>query len=184
MFAARTALRTANEIAMMKPLPQGRRYRRFAPQDDRLLPPRLRVMPSFCRSARCPLPPCRRCAELEWSFHLGRCRASEKSRQRRDDALVPLTQKCGQDVFANPLTPQMIAAIAARVSRVVEVDPVVLSSSRDAVASVAYSLTAKPEAPLQAIEIDAARGIEVDQYLLRHVLLPIQALVKTRLLVH
>jgi len=90
-------------------------------------------------------------------------RPCEKSRQRRNDALVPLTQKCGEDVFADPLTPQMIAAIAARVSPVVEVDPVILSSAGDAVASVAYSLTAKPEASLQTVEIDAARGIEIDQ---------------------
>src|SRR4051794_31275645 len=96
----------------------------------------------------------------------------KKSRQRRDDALVPLTQECGQNVFADALTPQVIAAIAARVSRSVEVDPVDLGSPRDAVASNANPLTMKPEASLQPVEIDAARGIEVDEDFVGHVLLP------------
>ena len=104
---------------------------------------------------------------------MGSC---EKSWQRRYDALVSLTQECGQDVFADLLTPQVIAAVAARVSIGVEVDPVVLSSSGDAVASVANSLTAKPDASLQTVEVNATCGIEVDQSFLRHLLLPIQAL--------
>jgi len=108
---------------------------------------------------------------------MGSC---EKARQRRHDALVSLTQECGQNVFADLLTPQMIAAVAARVSIGVEVDPVILSAPGDAVASVADSLTAKPHASLQTVEVDATCGIEVDQSFLCHVLLPIQALFKTR----
>jgi hypothetical protein len=100
----------------------------------------------------------------------------EKAWQRRDDALVPFTQECGQNVFANLLTPQVIAAVAARVSVRVEVDPMILSPSGDAVASVAYALTMKPKASFQTVEIDATSGVEVDQCLLRHLLLPIQAL--------
>jgi hypothetical protein len=117
-------------------------------------------------------------AELKRSLHLCRFRPGEKSWQRRNDALVPLTQECGQNVFADSLTPEVIAAIAARVSRGVEVDPMILGSSCDAVASVAYSLTAKLDASLQTVEIDATDGIEVDQDLLRHLLLPIQALLR------
>jgi hypothetical protein len=115
-------------------------------------------------------------AESKRSLHSGRLNPLEKSRQRRQDALVPLTQECGQNVFADPLTPQVIAAVAAGVGGGVEVDPVILSSSGDAVAADADALTAKPEASLQTVEIDATRGVEVDQCLLRHLLLPIQAL--------
>jgi hypothetical protein len=114
-------------------------------------------------------------AESKSSFHLGRLNPLEKSRQRRQDALVPLTQECGQNVFADSLAPQMIAAIAAWVRGGVEVDPVNLGSSRDTISTDADTLTAKPEAPLQSIEIDAARGIEVDLHVHCHELLPIQA---------
>ena len=102
-------------------------------------------------------------------------RPCKESWQRRDDALVPLTQECGQNVFADPLTPEMIAAVAAGMSGRVEVDPVILSTSSDTVASGADPLTSEPEAPLQSIEIDAACGIEVDENFVCHVLLPIQA---------
>jgi hypothetical protein len=115
-------------------------------------------------------------AESKRSFHLCRMNPCEESWQRRNDALVPLTQKCGQNVFADSLTPQMIAAVAARMSGRVEVDPVILSASGDTVASGADPLTSEPKAPLQPIEIDAASGIEVDENFVRHVLLPIQAI--------
>jgi hypothetical protein len=114
-------------------------------------------------------------AESKSSFHLCRVCPRKKSWQRRDDALVPFTQECGQNVFADSLTPQVIAAVAARVSIRVEVDPMVLGSSGDAVATVADSLTAKPDASLQTVEVDAAGGVEVDQECFGHVLLPIQA---------
>jgi hypothetical protein len=105
----------------------------------------------------------------------------KESWQRRDDALVPFTQECGQNVFANALTPKMIAAVAARMSGSVEVDPVILGSSGDTVASCADALTTKTEASLQPVEIDASCGVEVDQDFVRHlVLLPIQALLTTR----
>ena len=97
---------------------------------------------------------------------------SKESWQRRDDALVPLTQECGQDVFADSFAPQVVAAVAARVGGGVEVDPMILGSSRDAVASGRYSLTAKPEASLQTVEIDATRGVEVDEDFVRHVTAP------------
>jgi hypothetical protein len=101
----------------------------------------------------------------------------EKSRQRRQDALVPLTQECGQNVFADSLAPQVIAAIAARVRGGIEVDPVILGSSGDAITAEADPLTAESETPLQSVEVDATRGIEVDLHFVCHVLLPIQAVV-------
>ncbi len=93
---------------------------------------------------------------------------SEESWQRRDDALVPLTQECRQNVFADSFPPQVIAAVAAGVGGGVEVDPMVLGSSRDAVTSCGYSLTTKPEASLQTVEIDAPSGVEVDEDFVRH----------------
>jgi hypothetical protein len=119
-------------------------------------------------------------AESKRSFHLCRMSPCEKSRQRRDDALVPLTQECGQNVFADPFAPQVIAAVAAGMGGGVEVDPVVLSSSGDAVAAGADALTPKPEASLQSVEVDTTGGVEIDQHFGCHVLLPIQAFVETR----
>ena len=93
---------------------------------------------------------------------------SKESWQRRDDALVPLTQECGQNVFADAFPPQVIAAIAAWVGGGVEVDPMILGSSGDAVPSRGYSLTAKPKASLQTVEIDATSCVEVDEDFVRH----------------
>ena len=115
-------------------------------------------------------------AESKRSFHLSRLNPLEESRQRRQDALVPLTQECGQNVFADPLAPQMIAAIAARVRSRIEVHPVNLGSSCDAIPAESDALTAEPEAPPQSIEVDTAGGVEVDLHDHCHVLLPIHAL--------
>jgi len=104
----------------------------------------------------------------------------EKSRQRRQDALVPLTQECGQNVFADSLAPQVIATVAARVRGRVEVDPVILGSSHDAITAEADALTAESKTPLQSVEIDATGGIEVDLHFVCHVLLPIQAVVQVQ----
>jgi hypothetical protein len=57
----------------------------------------------------------------------------------------------------------------------IEVDPVNLGSACDTIPADADTLAAKPEAPLQSIEIDAACGIEVDFHFHCHVMLPIQA---------
>src|SRR5579884_1713028 len=57
----------------------------------------------------------------------------------------------------------------------------ILGSSGDAIAAVADALAAETDAPLQPIEIDTARGIEVDHDFGVHVvLLPIQAVFDTR----
>src|SRR5689334_257348 len=101
-------------------------------------------------------------------FQSGRVCPREKSRQRRHDALVALTQKCGQNVFADPLAPQVVAAIAARVRGGVEVDPMVLSPAGNPVPAVADSLTAEAKAPLQTVEVDASSGVEVDLHFVRH----------------
>jgi hypothetical protein len=74
----------------------------------------------------------------------------------------------------------MITAITAGVRGRVEVDPMILGSSRDAVPARADAFTAKPEAPLQSVEIDATRGVEVDPHFDCHVLLPIHAVVQVQ----
>jgi hypothetical protein len=99
----------------------------------------------------------------------------EESWQRRHDAFVSLTQECGQNVFADPIAPQVVAAVAARVSACVEVDPVVLGPAGDTVASVPYAFTVKSETSLQPIEIDTTCGVEVDENFGCHLLLPIQS---------
>jgi hypothetical protein len=113
-------------------------------------------------------------AESKRSLHLRRMNSCEKSRECGEHALVPFTQECGQNVFADALTPEMVAAVAARVSGGVEVHPVILGSARDAIAAGADALTAEPEAPLQTVEVDATCGVEVDLHFFCHVLLPIR----------
>ncbi|HXT15665.1 MAG TPA: hypothetical protein VN706_08545 [Gemmatimonadaceae bacterium] len=43
-----------------------------------------------------------------------------------------------------------------------KVDPMVLRAAGDAVPASADALTVESKAPLQPVEIDAARGVEVD----------------------
>lgn len=107
----------------------------------------------------------------------------EKTRQRSQHALVPLTQECGHDVFANAIAPQVVAAVAARMRGAVEVDPVVVGASGHAIPADADALTTEAKGPLEAVEIDTTRGVEVDQCAI-HVVLPIQAMKKVLDVVH
>src|SRR5215204_4859786 len=55
----------------------------------------------------------------------------------------------------------MVAAVAARVGRRIEVHPVVQVAAAHAIAAVAHALATQPEAALQAVEVDAAGSVEV-----------------------
>jgi hypothetical protein len=105
----------------------------------------------------------------------------KQTRKRSQHALIPLTQQRRQNVLTDALAPQVIATVAARVRSRIEVDPVVVRPTRNTVSAVADPFSAKPEAPFQAIEVDAARGIEIDHHIRCHALLPIHA-VNTQIL--
>src|SRR3954447_5771207 len=107
-------------------------------------------------------------AEAKRFLQSGRACPREEPRQRRHDALVALTQECGQDVLADSLAPEVIAAVAARMRGGIEVDPMVLDTARDPVPAVADPLTAESKAPLQTVEVDASCGVEVDLHFVRH----------------
>jgi hypothetical protein len=93
-------------------------------------------------------------------------RSCEETGQRRQDALVSFTQERGQNVFADAVAPQVIAAVAARVGGGAKVDPVLVAAvAGDAVTAIADALTMEPEAPLQSIEVHAAGGLEVDHHI-------------------
>src|SRR4051812_15082738 len=70
-------------------------------------------------------------------FASGRERATPEDHdqlaQRREHALVTFAQESGQDVLADLVAPEMISAIAARHSGGVEIHPVGLDATRDAI---------------------------------------------------
>src|SRR5512133_1140939 len=92
---------------------------------------------------------------LRGDGHLPQSR--EQSPQRAHDAIVPLAQQRGEDVLAQLLAPQVVAAVAARVRRRVQVDPVILRAARDAVAAESHALAVQLQAALEPLEVDAAR---------------------------
>src|SRR3954469_17418797 len=58
----------------------------------------------------------------------------------------------------------MITAIASRVMRGVEVDPVILGAAGKMVDAFANSVALEREASLEATEIDAARTVKIDPW--------------------
>src|SRR5207237_8797112 len=58
-----------------------------------------------------------------------------------DHPLLPLAQQRGENVLADLLAPEMVAAVAARVGAAVEVHPVVHAAAGHPVAPMAYPLS-------------------------------------------
>src|SRR5205085_2276031 len=94
---------------------------------------------------------------------------TEELAERVDDPVVPFAQQRGEDVLADPLAPQVIAAVAARMRGGVEVHPVIVLAAGHVVPAVAQTLTGQQQAAPQAVEVDATSGIDVDLQLLQHV---------------
>jgi hypothetical protein len=75
---------------------------------------------------------------------------------------VSLAQQRGEDVLADLLAPQMVAAVATRMRGGVQIHPVIVRSAGHAIAAVTYPLAMQQETPPQPLQIDAAHGVDVD----------------------
>lgn len=82
--------------------------------------------------------------------------------QRHDDPRLTLAEQRRQDVFADPLAPQMVAAVAPRQVCGIEVNPMGLCAASDQVLPRSYSLSVEFEAPFQPIQVDSAGAIKID----------------------
>jgi hypothetical protein len=76
----------------------------------------------------------------------------------------PFTKQRGEDVLADPLAPDVVAAVAARDGRRVQVHPVGVVATNDLIAAVPNALSFELETPFESIQVDAAGGVEVDCY--------------------
>jgi hypothetical protein len=79
-----------------------------------------------------------------------------------EDAFIALAQQGGEDVLADLLSPQVVAAIAAGDAGGVQVHPVELFAPLDAIAAGADASGMELQAALQTVQIDASEGVEVD----------------------
>jgi hypothetical protein len=93
----------------------------------------------------------------------------EQAAHRVHHPVMPLAQQCSEDVLAQLVAPQVIAAVAARVRRGVQVHPVVVLATGHVVPPIAHPLALQQEAPPQPVEVHPTHGIEVDLQLLHHV---------------
>jgi hypothetical protein len=75
---------------------------------------------------------------------------------------MPFAQQRGQDVLADALAPKVIPAITARVRGSVQIHPVLVRSSGHPIPPIRDPLATQPEAALQTVQVDAARGVLVD----------------------
>lgn len=74
-----------------------------------------------------------------------------------EDPLVTLAEQRREDVLAHLLAPEVISAVATRQIAAVEIYPVGVRPTVDAVSTGAGTGGAKLEAPLQSVEIDLHR---------------------------
>ena len=87
----------------------------------------------------------------------------DQTPQRPHYALVAFTEEGGEDVLADALAPEVIAAVAAGVAGRVEIHPVHLVATTDAVAPIPYALALETKTALEAGEIHSAGGVEIDR---------------------
>ena len=88
--------------------------------------------------------------------------ARDEHPQRREHVLISLAQEGGQDVLADPVPPEVISAVAARERGGVEVDPVRLRTSGNAIPPRPDSGGPQRETPLEAVQVHSPGGLEVD----------------------
>jgi hypothetical protein len=119
---------------------------RESPRHQDITPPRSR---GARRSLR---------AVLRLVLHL-----TPEAAERVHDAVVALAQERGEDVLAQLLAPQMVAAIASRMRRRVQIHPVVVIAAGHVIPAVADTLAMQQQAPSQPRQIDAAHGVDVDR---------------------
>jgi hypothetical protein len=137
---------------------------------------RLRVGRCSSRSPDDDHNPCLTRDDLRSARRHLRPKPTDEVRERYDHAHVPLSEQRREDVLADAVAPEMVAAITPRMRGRVKVHPMILGASGHEVLPLPYALAAKPQAPLQPAEIHPAGGIEIDRHVFHH-LLPIQAIV-------
>src|SRR5688572_2092488 len=96
----------------------------------------------------------------------------EKGAEGTDDRVVPFAQQGGEDVLADSFTPEMVPAVTSRERHSVEIDPMLVITPDDVITPVPNPASVELEAPLEAVKVDAAGGVEVDVWLC-HFLLPL-----------
>ena len=90
--------------------------------------------------------------------------ALEERAECADDRVVAFAEQRGENVLADPLAPDVIAAITPRDRGGIEVDPVGVVASDYVVPSVSDSLPVEGEGSFETVEVNAAGGGEVDCY--------------------
>ena len=96
---------------------------------------------------------------LRRGFH-----ALEQGAKRADDGVVTFAEQRSEDVLADPLAPDVIAAITPRDRGGIEVDPVGMVASDYVVLSVTNTPPVEFERSFESVEINAAGGGEIDAY--------------------
>ena len=91
-----------------------------------------------------------------------RFHALEQRSERPDDRLIALAEEGGEDVLADPIPPEMVAAVAARNRCCVEVDPVIVVAAYHMVSAFADPPSFELEASFQPVQVNAAGPVEID----------------------
>jgi hypothetical protein len=86
----------------------------------------------------------------------------DEQTKRCEHVLISLAKEGGQDVLADAVPPEVISAVTSREAGGVEVDPVRLRASGDAIAPRPKSDRAQREAPLEPVQVHSAGGLEID----------------------
>ena len=100
--------------------------------------------------------------------------------QSHEYPLVTLTQERGENVFADPVAPEMVAAVAARMAGGIEIDPVMVRTAGHTVAARCGSRGMQLEAALEPIGAHAAGSLEINGRL-RHLVLGWEAVQDTQI---
>jgi hypothetical protein len=105
------------------------------------------------------------CSEMEMPEASSGCLTNvfEEPAKRADHPVVPLAQQRREDVFADLLPPQMIAAVTPRYRARVKIHPVLVIATSHQIATLTDPIAAKAETPFQTTEVHAPRRIEIDR---------------------
>src|SRR6185295_5171839 len=93
-----------------------------------------------------------------------RFHALEQRTERPNDRVIAFAQKRGEDVLADPFAPEMVAAVAARNGRGVQVDPVIVVAAHHMVSAFADPPSFEREASFQPVQVNAAGPFEIDSW--------------------
>ena len=86
----------------------------------------------------------------------------EQGAKRADDGVVPFAEQGGQDVLADLVPPQVIAAVTPRYGGGVEVDPMIVVAAYDVVSAFTDTPSFELEASFQPVEVDPTSSFEID----------------------